>query len=113
MNISSLIVYVKDDEVVKNVISEIEKMQGCEIITSQNGKIIVVMSVENIDEEIKNFKNIEKITAVTSVAMIYSYQEDLQDDLKNLNIDATSEKIFKNIDAKDIIYNGAVANRIK
>ena len=78
MNISSAIVYTKDGNEAAEVAKRIEQVKGCEVIAAQDGKIVVVMSAENLDGEIELFKALEGVEGVAGAAMIYSYQEDLQ-----------------------------------
>ena len=49
MNISSAIVYTKDGNEATEVAKRIEQVKGCEVIAAQDGKIVVVMSAENLD----------------------------------------------------------------
>ncbi|MGG7048897.1 MULTISPECIES: chaperone NapD [unclassified Campylobacter] len=115
MNISSLIVYTKDETSAENVIPLIENVDGCEVVAAQDGKIVVVVSVENLDEEIEKFKVLEKLEGVSSAAMIYSYQEDLQNDIESIKKSGKISEILldENIDARNIIYNGHIGDRVK
>lgn len=115
MNISSLVVYAKDDANIENIKAEISTINGCEVVTEQDGKIVVVMSVEDINEEIRTFRLIEAISGVASAAMIYSYQEDIQKDLQSLKESGNISEVLldENIDAKDIIYGGHVGYKVK
>ena len=81
MNISSLVVYKKDGASEQEIISQIERVKGCEVVAAQEGKIVVVMSVENLDEEINRFKTLERLEGVSGAEMIYSYLEDLAADI--------------------------------
>ena len=115
MNISSLVVYKKDGASEQEIISQIEQVKGCEVVAAQEGKIVVVMSVENLDEEINRFKTLERLEGVSGAAMIYSYQEDLQKDVESIKKSGKiSEILFdESIDAKDIVYNGNIGDRAK
>ena len=115
MNISSLVVYKKEDASEQEIISQIEQVKGCEVVAAQEGKIVVVMSAENLDGEIELFKVLESVEGVAGVAMIYSYQEDLQKDVESIKKSGKiSEILFdENIDAKDIVYNGNIGDRAK
>lgn len=116
MNISSVVIYLKDQNLLKDVTKELLKMQDIEIITSQNDKIAALISSENIDAEIAEFRRIEAIPGVVSVAMIYSYQEELQSDIEKLQHSTNSSQIAEildqeGIDAKQIKYGGEVPIR--
>ena len=115
MNISSAIVYTKDGNEAAEVAKRIEQVKGCEVIAAQDGKIVVVMSAENLDGEIELFKALEGVEGVSGAAMIYSYQEDLQQDIESIKKSGKiSEILFdENIDAKDIVYNGNIGDRAK
>ena len=112
MNISSAIAYAKKGKEAADVAKKIDKIEGCEVVAAQEGKIVVVMSAENLDGEIELFKILER---VAGVAMIYSYQEDLQKDVESIKKSGKiSEILFdENIDAKDIVYNGNIGDRAK
>ena len=111
MNISSAIAYAKKGKEAADVAKKIDKIEGCEVVAAQEGKIVVVMSAENLDGEIELFKILESVEGVAGVAMIYSYQEDLQKDVESIK---KSEILFdENIDAKDIVYNGNIGDRAK
>jgi len=115
MNISSLVVYKKEGASEQEIISQIEQVKGCEVVAAQEGKIVVVMSVENLDEEINRFKTLERLDGVSGAAMIYSYQEDLAADIESVKKSGKISDILldENIDAKDIVYNGHVGDREK
>ena len=130
MNISSAIAYAKKGKEAADVAKKIDKIEGCEVVAAQEGKIVVVMSAENLDgeielfkilesvegdEEINRFKTLERLEGVSGAAMIYSYQEDLQKDVESIKKSGKiSEILFdENIDAKDIVYNGNIGDRAK
>ena len=107
MNISSLVVYLKDQSLAQNLIAEISKIEGCEVAANQNDKIVVTIESEELDYEIKVFKNIQAMQGVRDVSMIYTYQ-DLDDDIEAVN-NNNLENIMLEIDskdAKDIEYSG-------
>ncbi|WP_107686562.1 chaperone NapD [Campylobacter concisus] len=113
MNISSLIVYTDNrNESVKN---EIKKLKECEIITDADDRIVVVVSSESIEDEIRIFKMIEGISGVVSVAMVYSYQEDAEENRKKLEENGRISEILMNdnVKAEDIAYGGSVHYKVK
>ncbi|WP_149725318.1 chaperone NapD [Campylobacter concisus] len=113
MNISSLIVYTDNkNESVKN---EIKKLNECEVITDADDRIVVVVSSDSIEDEIKNFKKIEAISGVVSVVMVYSYQEDAEENRKKLEENGKISEILTSdeVKAEDITYGGSVHHRVK
>ena len=106
MNISSLVIYTNNE--LKNVLDELCKFKHLEIITHENDRIVALISCENQDQEIATFKKIENLKNVISVAMIYSYQEELENDisaLKNSKQDV-AQKLNQSSDASQIRYSG-------
>jgi len=107
MNISSLIVYTDNKN--ESVKSEIGKLKECEIITDADDRIVVVVSSESIEDEIRVFKMIEAVSGVVSVAMVYSYQEDAQENRDKLEASGKISEILTSDDVKaeDIAYGGS------
>ncbi|WP_229203845.1 hypothetical protein [Campylobacter anatolicus] len=66
-----------------------------------------VVTAENIDDEIRVFKNIETIDSVAGVVMVYSYQEDCDEDRVRLEAEGRISEILTNneLKAKDIGHN--------
>lgn len=110
MNISSLVIYTNSEQAM--VLDELSKFKQIEIIAHENDKIVALMSCDNSDEEIATFKKIEAIENVISVAMIYSYQEELQQDIaaiqdaKNNSSQNITQKLNQSSDASQIRYSG-------
>ena len=113
MNISSLIVYTDNKN--ESVKGEISKLKECEIITDAEDRIVVVVSSESIEDEIRVFKMIEGIIGVVSVAMVYSYQEDAQENRERLEANGKISKILTSDDviAEDIAYGGSVHYKVR
>ena len=113
MNISSLIVYTDNKN--ESVKSEIGKLKECEIITDAEDRIVVVVSSESIEDEIRVFKMIEGISGVVSVAMVYSYQEDAQENRDKLEASGKISEILTSDDVKaeDIAYGGSVYYKVR
>lgn len=113
MNISSLIVYTDNKN--ESVKSEIGKLKECEIITDAEDRIVVVVSSESIEDEIRVFKMIEGISGVVSVAMVYSYQEDAQENRERLEASGKISEILTSDDVKaeDIAYSGSVHYKVR
>lgn len=116
MNISSIVIYLKNKNMLNNVTDELAKFQEIEIITSQDDKIVALIQSIDVDAEIAVFRHIEALYGVLNVAMIYSYQEELEQDLLKLNETINSGKIAAvlardDVDAKEIHYGGKVPLR--
>ena len=113
MNISSLIVYTDNKN--ESVKSEIGKLKECEIITDAEDRIVVVVSSKSIEDEIRVFKMIEGISGVVSVAMVYSYQEDAQENRERLEANGKISEILTSDDVKaeDITYGGSVHYKVR
>lgn len=115
MNISSVIILLKDISFERSVKNSVCEIKECEIAASENGKIVAVISAQNFDEELEIFKRLEKIDGVAGVSMIYSYQEDLEGDIKRLEESGKLSEILtsETIDARNIIYGGHIGDRVK
>jgi len=100
MNISSLIVYTDNKN--ESVKGEISKLKECEIITDAEDRIVVVVSSESI-------------SGVVSVAMVYSYQEDAQENRERLEANGKISEILTSDDVKaeDIAYGGSVHYKVR
>ena len=115
MNISSLIIYLKDSSKNAAVQQNLGEFKECEIAAAQDDKIVVVVSAKDIDDEIRIFKNIEAIEGVVGVAMVYSYQEDAYDNKQKPQMQGRISEILTNDDikAEDITYGGSVKHKVK
>lgn len=113
MNISSIVVYLFPKSSAA-VLKELCGILGVEIIANDDEKIAILLSSENVDKEIAAFREIESIKGVKYAAMVYSYQEDLADDLKALQDQPAVAKILQNesLKAEDIVYNGNLKDKI-
>lgn len=108
MNISSVVVNVKEN-FTQQVKKMIDGLKGCEIVASNDDKIVVLITALNLDDELKKFKSIEHLEYVNSVSMVYSYQEDIKEDLSQSLIDSF---LNDDIDAKNIKYSGDLYKNI-
>lgn len=107
MNISSMVVYSGLTDL-SGLIKDINSIDGCEVIISQNGKIVVVSEADNTDGQIKIFRTLERLDGVDSVGMVYSYEENSDEDIK----DEISKMLSDEFDAKDVKYGGDANNFI-
>ena len=115
MNISSIVIHVKDMDLLSEILENLRRIEGCEVVANERDKIVALVSVENFDDELSSFKEIERMNGVASVAMVYSYQEDLDGDLQALNARSELSEILTDDDmnARDIRYGGSVYHRVK
>ena len=76
MNVSSIVVKT-DQEHLQEVIDNINAVELCEVhFNDDEGKIVVTIEGENIDEQMQRMKKIQKIPFVVSANLSYSYTED-------------------------------------
>ncbi|PSM52060.1 periplasmic nitrate reductase assembly protein [Campylobacter blaseri] len=113
MTISSIVINLKKENFKDEVIKKVKTFKECEIVTSQDNKIVVIVSTKNTDEQISIFKQIQNINGVDDVAMIYSYDE-LDKDIKNLkNAPSVSKILDDDVDTKDVVYKGSIHYKVK
>ncbi len=109
MNISSIVVQVKPENY-DAVKEELEALGVCEYHfgEKEKGKMIVTVEGEGVEEEIKKLVSIQTTKGVLTADMMQTYQEELDDAIRELNIaDAVPEVLANdNIDIRDIKYNG-------
>lgn len=115
MNISSLIIYLKDESYVDSVLQNLKDISDCEIVAYEDAKIVVVITANSVDGEIRKFREIEAIDGVLNVSMVYTYQEDIHFDKDKLDIKQDLSPVLTddNIKAEDIVYNGHVGFKVK
>ena len=76
MNVSSIVVKTKPEHL-QGVISKINEVDLCEVhFYDDEGKIVVTIEGENIDEQMQRMKQIQKIPFVYGANLSYSYTED-------------------------------------
>ena len=109
MNISSIVVQVKPENY-DAVKEELEASGVCEYHfgDKEKGKMIVTVEGAGVEEEIKKLVHIQTTKGVLAADMMQTYQEELDDAIKELNAaDAVPEVLAdENIDIRDIKYNG-------
>ena len=109
MNISSIVVQVKPENY-DAVKEELEASGVCEYHfgEKEKGKMIVTVEGAGVEEEIKKLVHIQTTKGVLAADMMQTYQEELDDAIKELNAaDAVPEVLAdENIDIHDIKYNG-------
>lgn len=114
MNISSVIVNLKDDSVLNYVLEALKGVKDCEIIAYENAKIVAVITVDDVNAEIAKFREIEALKGVSSVVMVYTYQEDIEFDKDKFDLSENVAEILKNDDikAENIVYGGHVGPKL-
>ena len=76
MNVSSIVVRTVPEHM-DNVINNINSIDFCEVhFSDKEGKIVVTIEGENIDEQMQRMKKIQGIPNVFSANLSYSYCED-------------------------------------
>lgn len=115
MNISSIVITLKDKADKDTILSQLGEFFGVEIITHENEKIVAVVTADDVNAEVGIFRQIEQISGVATVAMVYAYQEDIEFDKNKLEIKNEISEILKddNIKAEDICYNGSVHYKVR
>ena len=109
MNISSIVVQVlpKNYDALKE---ELEASGICDYHfgDKEKGKMIVTIEGEGVEEEITKLVAIQKITGVIAADMMQTYQEELEDAIKELEeADVVPNMLnMDSVDVRDIIYNG-------
>ena len=115
LNVSSLIVMCKPEDI-SRLQEEIEKIPNAQChYSDKNGKIVVTLETESIDEEICLLRQIEKLQGVVLAQMIYAYHnaelEILQENIQRQ--DAVPEVLKNNkVKAEEIGYNGDVQGKL-
>lgn len=104
MNISSVVITLKDEKLQDEFIKEIKEFKECEVSVVEKTKVVLLLETREFDDQIKIFKAIERLKEVESLAMAYSYTllGEVSEDLDIASI-LNEEK-----DAKDISYSGEV-----
>lgn len=107
MTLSSVVVQTKPEKI-NSVIDNIKKSKLCEYhLHDEKGRIIITLEGENIEEEINKLKKIQQFPDVISAEMVYSYDEEELDRLRENLDDSIPEWLNdENTTAKDIIYKG-------
>ena len=108
MNISSVIIYLNNEANLQNLADKVAKIDFCEVVASQDNKIVATIQTQTLDEELGAFKAMQGLDGVSDVAMIYSYQ-DLDEEIANANnndIVSIMQKIDDEPEIKNIKYGG-------
>lgn len=111
MNISSIIIYANN---LSEVREEIEKIKGCEIALSDEGKqvLIAVIEAENINLEMEILGKISSIDGVIEANMHYSYAEEELQRAKEGISTAISKNLSDEVGVDEVSYSGSVYNQM-
>ncbi|MBK1964690.1 oxidoreductase [Campylobacter novaezeelandiae] len=110
MNLSSVLILTKEENQEK-LIQDINQVPNCSVEMSENGKIIVIIESENLEDELSSYKKLEKLSNIISISMVFSYQ-DLDDDIQKAINSGAIETIEKNEKAENIEYYGSIFRRL-
>ncbi len=109
MNISSIVVQALP----KHIDELIEYFQNEEYVDyhfsdKATGKIIVTIEGDGVEEEIKKLVKIQQLPNVITADMMMTYQEELDEAIKELNEANPVPEILtkEDVDVKDVVYNG-------
>lgn len=109
MNISSIVVQTRSERY-DEVKAALEASELCDYHfgDKEKGKMIVTIEGKNVEEEIKKLKGVQAIPGVIAADMMQTYQEELDDAIKELEAAENVPYILQDetIDIRDIVYNG-------
>ncbi len=76
MNVSSILVKTLPEHT-GNVIKSINSIDFCEVhFSNKEGKVVVTIEGESINEQMESMKSIQALPNVSSANLVYSYCED-------------------------------------
>ncbi len=107
MTLSSVVVQTKPEHL-ESVINALQSSELCEYhMNDEKGRIIITLEGEGVEEEILKLQQIQRFSNVISAEMVYSYDEEELDKLRE-NLDDKIPDWMNDNDAniKDIIYQG-------
>ena len=109
MNISSIVVQALP----KHIDELVEYFQNEDYVDyhfcdKSIGKIIVTIEGDGVEEEIKKLVKIQQLPNVITADMMMTYQEELDEAIKELNEANPVPEILtkEDVDVKDVVYNG-------
>ncbi|AXP08659.1 chaperone NapD [Campylobacter hepaticus] len=107
-NLSSVLILTKE-EYINDLKKAISKIPLCSVELCENGKMIVVIESENLEDELNSYKMLETLPHIISINMVFSYQN-LDKDMQQAINSGAIQTITKNENAKDIRYYGSIFN---
>jgi len=116
MNISSAVV-VTEPQYLQDVLQSLKESGLCDIyFHDEEGRIIVIIEGEDVNEETFKLKEIQMLPHVLSASMIYSYSEEewesASEYLQKLSNDVPEILNDDNVKAEDIVYKGHIKGYI-
>jgi len=107
MTLSSVVVQTKPEHL-KSVIQTLKKSELCEFhMNDEKGRIIITLEGKGVEEEISKLQEIQRFDHVISAEMVYSYDEEELDKLReNLDDKIPTWMNEDNVNPKDIVYQG-------
>ncbi len=114
MNISSVVVYTKEENL-NNLIDLFQKSDQCDyFLNDDKGRIIVTIEGEGISEEIEKLNLIKSTPNVLDANIMFSYSSDeLEAERNKINLqeDVPAWLNEENIKAENIKYKGDLKNK--
>lgn len=115
MNISSIVVLVKPEKEAE-LVALFKESEFCEYhLNSGDGKIIVTVEGESIEDEMAALNKIKTTPGVISAEMAFAYSEDeLEKQRDKLETSAEFPEWLNNddVDARQIKYNGDLRRKL-
>lgn len=116
MNISSVVVK-SAPEYVEQVAALLNQSGQCEVYAhDEQGRIIVIIEGETTEEESQKLQTIQTLPHVLSAEMVYAFSESEfapeGDKFEKINTSLIDQLNDERIDAKEIVYNGHVKDRL-
>ena len=115
MNVSSIVVCVNIEHEEK-IIKQLNEIDYCEFhLSSGDGRLIVTLEGESVNDEIESLYKIKQIDGVISAEMVYSYAADeLNRERENLGLADGQPPDWLNdddVDISKIKYGGDLKGR--
>lgn len=112
MNISSAIIYAKED--VQKTKEEIEKIDGCEVHLVDMEKRVVIVSIEaeDVNGEMMILNTISALPSVLEAHLHYSYNEDELEKARENISSEISPILGDDVSIEEVRYSGSVYNQM-
>lgn len=111
MNISSVIVYVKNLDEAKR---EIEKIKECEVHLIDEKKAVLIISIEaeKTEREVYILNHINSLPSVLEAHLHYSYSQDELEQARENLLDEVPAVLDDAIAMEEVRYSGSVYNQM-
>ncbi len=115
MNISSVVVRARSENI-KELVEIFSNCDFCDyhFCDEKQGKIILTIEGEGVDEEVEKIKFIQQTPNVISADMMMAYsEEELERERQNVDFNASVPDMLndESIDAEDIVYYGDIKKK--